>query len=76
MMLDQFHHAHHLRRAGLAPKASKLAKVDAKALSVAIEQALALPAEPRRAMAERLRERDAGAAIVERLARRVGSPPF
>lgn len=67
MMLDQFHHAHHLRRAGLAPKAPKLAKVDAKALSLAIERALALPAEPRRTMAERVRDQDAGAAIVETL---------
>lgn len=46
-------------------------KVDAKALSLAIERVRALPAELRRKMAERLQARDAGAAIVEMLERRV-----
>ena len=73
MMLDQFHHAHHLARAGLAPAAPSMAKVTAKPLARAIEQALALPAEPRRAMAERLQRSDAGAAITARLERMVGA---
>ncbi|AKF10838.1 glycosyltransferase [Sandaracinus amylolyticus] len=67
MMLDQFHHAHHLARAGLAPKAPSMAKVTAKTLVRAIEEALALPDAPRRAMSERLRASDAGNVIVDRL---------
>ncbi|UJR85765.1 glycosyltransferase [Sandaracinus amylolyticus] len=67
MMLDQFHHAHHLARAGLAPKAPSMAKVTAKTLTRAIEEALALPEAPRRAMSERLRASDAGSVIVDRL---------
>lgn len=64
MMLDQFHHAHVLAKAGLAPRAPRLAKVTAPALARAIEEALALPAEPRRAIAARLGESDAGGVIV------------
>ena len=72
VMLDQFHHAHHLARAGLAPVAPSMAKVDAEALCRAIEAALTSPGEQRRAIAAKLAARDAGGAIVERLERMVG----
>ena len=67
MMLDQFHHRHHLVRAGLAPHAPRLAKVDAGSLARALEQALALPVEPRQAMSARLQARHGGATLAEHL---------
>ncbi len=72
MLLDQFHHAHHLARAGLGPRAPSMAKVTAKTLRRALEEAIALPAEPRNAMAARLEASDAGSAIVTLLETRCG----
>ena len=71
MLLDQFHHAHHLARAGLGPKAPSMAKVTAPRLAKAIDEALALPSAPRREMAARLEASDAGAFLVELLEARV-----
>lgn len=67
VMLDQFHHAHHLVRAQLAPRAPRLASITTRAFTRALEQALALPDAPRRAAAERLQQSDAGARFVEHL---------
>ncbi len=67
LLLDQFHHAHRLHLAGLAPKPVPMERVMAAQLSDAVEAALRLPAPPRRAMQERLRDSDAGADIVKRV---------
>ncbi|MBX7190599.1 MAG: glycosyltransferase [Sandaracinaceae bacterium] len=68
MLLDQFHHAHHLVRAGLGPRAPSLAKVSTRALERAIDEALVWPEAPRRAMAARLEKSDAGGVITDHLA--------
>lgn len=67
VMLDQFHHAHHVVRAGLGPKAPKITKVTARSLASALDAARAMPDGPRRATAERLQQSDAGATIVRLL---------
>lgn len=67
MLLDQFLHAHLLAELGLAPKTTTMAKVTAPSLARAIEQALALPDEPRRAVGQRLQASDAGSRIVSML---------
>ena len=69
VMLDQFHHAHHLLRLGLAPTAPKLANVTARKLARALQEALALPVQPRKALAQRLQQSDAGAAFAAQLER-------
>jgi vancomycin aglycone glucosyltransferase len=67
VMLDQFHHAHHLARAGLAPRAPRLSKITGPKLTRALQQALALPLEPRQTLAAHLQASDAGALFVEHL---------
>jgi UDP:flavonoid glycosyltransferase YjiC (YdhE family) len=67
MLLDQFHHAHHLVRAGLGPRAPEVGKVTAPTLARAIDEALAWPEAPRRAMAARLEASDAGNVITDHL---------
>jgi UDP:flavonoid glycosyltransferase YjiC (YdhE family) len=67
VMLDQFHHAHHLVRARLAVPASRLSRVSAAGLADAIKRAHALPVEPRLAFAARLQQGGAGDLFVERL---------
>jgi UDP:flavonoid glycosyltransferase YjiC (YdhE family) len=71
LLLDQFHHAHRLYLAGLAPKPVPMERVTAAQLRNAVEAALHLPAPPRMAVQERLRNSDAGADIVARLERLV-----
>ncbi len=71
MMLDQHAHAHSLVRAGLAPRAPTLAKVTTRTLAQSIERALALPAAPRLAAAERVARSDAAGSIIARLERLV-----
>ena len=73
LLLDQHLHAHALARAGLAPKAPKMAKVTASTLRQAVRGALALSARRRRDAAERIQCSDAGAAIVDTLERAVGA---
>ncbi|MDB5874773.1 MAG: putative glycosyltransferase [Ramlibacter sp.] len=67
LLLDQYHHAHRLFLAGLAPKAVPMERVTAKGLGDAIDAALALPSGPRKAVAERLRASDGRGQIVQRL---------
>jgi vancomycin aglycone glucosyltransferase len=73
VMLDQFHHAYYLARAGLAPQAPRLASVTTRTLTSALQQALALPEAPREAAALRLRQSDAGALFVAHLERAVAA---
>jgi UDP:flavonoid glycosyltransferase YjiC (YdhE family) len=58
LILDQFHHAHLLYVAGLAPRPIRMEKITAPQLTAAIQAALALPAGPRQAVASRLRASD------------------
>jgi UDP:flavonoid glycosyltransferase YjiC (YdhE family) len=65
LILDQFHHAHLLHKAGLAPRPVPMEKITASQLTEAIRSALALPAGPREAVASRLRTSDGCAPIVD-----------
>jgi len=67
LILDQFHHAHRLYLAGLAPAALPMEKASAAALAQAIETAIHLPAGPRMTAALRLRQSDARLQIALRL---------
>ena len=67
LILDQFHHAHRLHLAGIAPAALPMEKVSAAALAQAIETAIHLPAGPRQAVALRLGASDARTQIAQRL---------
>ncbi len=67
LILDQFHHAHRLHLAGLAPAALPMEKVSAAALAQAIETAIHLPEGPRMTAALRLRQSDARLQIALRL---------
>ena len=67
LILDQFHHAHRLHLAGIAPAALPMEKVSAAALAQAIETAIHLPAGPRQAAALRLGASDARTQIAQRL---------
>jgi UDP:flavonoid glycosyltransferase YjiC (YdhE family) len=67
LILDQFHHAHRLHLAGIAPAALPMEKVSAAALAQAIETAIHLPDGPRMAAALRLRASDARKLIAQRL---------
>ena len=65
IMLDQFHHAHHLVRAGVAAKAPRLGKMNVDGLTHALQRALTLPSEPRQMLAARLQQSDAGKLFVD-----------
>ena len=67
LILDQFHHAHRLHLAGIAPRPVPMERINAGELAEAIRIALALPEGPRLAAAERLRASDGRAEIVRRL---------
>ena len=67
LILDQFHHAHRLHLAGVAPRPVPMEKITASELAGAIRAALALPAGPRQAAAERLQASDGRGEIVRRL---------
>ena len=67
LILDQFHHAHRLHLAGLAPKPTPMESITAGKLTEAIVAALALPAEPRKIVADRLRASDGAGQIVTRI---------
>jgi vancomycin aglycone glucosyltransferase len=67
LMLDQFHHAHRLYLAGLAPQPMPMEQVSAAGLTQAIAAALALPEEPRMRASARLGASRAGAQIVQRI---------
>ena len=67
VMLDQFHHAHHLVRARLAVPATRLSRVSAPGLAEAVKRARELPDEPRKAFAARLQQERAGDLFIEHL---------
>ena len=55
-ILDQFYYAHRLRKLGIAPPGIPVRKLVAGTLRHAIDSTMALPQEPRRRAAERLRD--------------------
>jgi UDP:flavonoid glycosyltransferase YjiC (YdhE family) len=67
LILDQFHHAHRLYLAGIAPSPVPMEKITAAQLTTAIQTALRLPSGPRTAASERLLASDGRAHIVQRL---------
>lgn len=67
LILDQFHHAHRLFLAGIAPRPVPMENITAAELADAIEAALKLPESPRRAAAARLRTADGRGEIVRQL---------
>ena len=67
LILDQFHHAHRLHLAGIAPRPTPMESITVAALTDAIRTALQLPEGPRLAVAERLRASDGRAEIVRHL---------
>jgi UDP:flavonoid glycosyltransferase YjiC (YdhE family) len=67
LILDQFHHAHRLHLAGIAPRPVPMEDITAAELGAAIMTALEMPEGPRLAAAERLRASDGRAEIVRRL---------
>ena len=73
LILDQFHHAHRLHLAGIAPRPVPMEKITAAELTGAIQAALELPASPRQAAAARLRASDGRGQIVRRVEATVAS---
>ena len=71
LFLDQYHHAHRLFVAGIAPRPVPMERITAPELTQAIQAALALPQGPRMAAAGRLRASDACADIARRLETRL-----
>lgn len=67
LILDQFHHAHRLHLAGIAPRPVPMERITAAELAAAIQAALELPASPRQAAAARLRASDGRGEIVRRV---------
>lgn len=67
LILDQFHHAHRLHLAGIAPRPVPMEKITAAELADAIQAALELPPGPRQAAAARLRASDGRGEIVQRI---------
>ena len=67
LILDQFHHAHRLHIAGIAPRPVPMEKITAAELASAIQAALDLPAGPRQAAAARLHASDGRGDIVRRV---------
>ncbi len=67
LILDQFHHAHRLHLAGIAPRPVPMEKITAAELAAAIQAALELPPGPREAAAARLRDSDGRGDIVRRV---------
>lgn len=67
LILDQFHHAHRLHLAGIAPHPVPMEKISATELSSAIQTAMEMAPAPRQAASARLRASDARAEIVRRV---------
>ncbi len=72
LILDQFHHAHRLYLAGIAPQPVAMEKITTASLAAAIGSALQLPAGPRMAAALRLKASDGRASIVQQIEALVG----
>jgi UDP:flavonoid glycosyltransferase YjiC (YdhE family) len=76
LILDQFHHAHRLHLAGIAPAPIPMEKITAAQLTTAIQTALTLPPGPRTDAGERLRASDGRAQIVGHLEQLVSGQPL
>lgn len=74
-VLDQYYYAHRLETLGLAPPAVPVARLTAAKLGRAIEAALALPDEPRRQAAARLRAGDGVQRAVAAIVAKTKGPP-
>jgi UDP:flavonoid glycosyltransferase YjiC (YdhE family) len=73
LILDQFHHAHRLHIAGIAPRAVPMEKITTAELADAIQVAVRLPAAPRQTAAARLRASDGRGEIVRRVEAQVAA---
>ncbi|NVO05432.1 MAG: glycosyltransferase, partial [Rhodoferax sp.] len=72
LILDQYHHAHLLYRAGLVPKPVAMERITAPQLAAAVAQALAWPRDGLQQAAQRLQGSDGNgqtATQIEALAR-------
>jgi UDP:flavonoid glycosyltransferase YjiC (YdhE family) len=58
LILDQYHHAHRLWRAGLIPKPVAMERITTQQLSASITAALAWPTAPLQVVARRLQHSD------------------
>jgi UDP:flavonoid glycosyltransferase YjiC (YdhE family) len=67
LILDQFHHAHRMYVAGLAPRPVPMEKITAIELTRAIEEALVLPSNIRQITAARLQSSNGREQIAQRL---------
>lgn len=67
LILDQFHHAHRLHLAGIAPRPVPMESITTGELAAAIRTTLELPDGPRLAAAARLRASDGRGDIARRL---------
>lgn len=67
LILDQYHHAHRLHLAGIAPRPVPMQKITANELAATIKAAIEMPAGPRRLSAIRLRTSDGRGDIVQRV---------
>jgi vancomycin aglycone glucosyltransferase len=73
LILDQYHHAHLLHRAGLAPRPVAMERVTGESLRACVAEALRLAAAPREEAAQRLRASDATQTILERIEARAAA---
>lgn len=73
LILDQYHHAHLLHRAGLAPRPVAMERVTGESLRACVAEASRLPAAPREQAAQRLRASDATREILERIEKRAAA---
>jgi 2-polyprenyl-3-methyl-5-hydroxy-6-metoxy-1,4-benzoquinol methylase len=67
LILDQFHHAHRMYVAGLAPRPFPMEKITAIQLTRAIEEALVLPRDTRQITAARLQSSKGSQQVAQRL---------
>jgi len=67
LILDQYHHAAALHRAGIAPLAGSLEKISAHGLRRAVDAALAMDPRPRKEVALRLANANGADLIVDQL---------
>jgi UDP:flavonoid glycosyltransferase YjiC (YdhE family) len=73
LILDQFHHAHRLHLARIAPRPVPMEKITAQELAGAIQAALELPSGLRADAAQRLRASDGRGVIAERIEAMAGA---
>jgi UDP:flavonoid glycosyltransferase YjiC (YdhE family) len=67
LILDQYHHAHRLHRAGLTPAPVSMERISAKQLGQSIEAAIAWPLAPRQAAAMRLQQSEGTTQVAKQI---------